>query len=120
MNCGRFTRSAELSTAASVACNEGWYFYWLDRYDATNGEAAQTAFNDMFVKYFRNGRPWVKLQTGADEIARYRPCVREVDAREPCVGILNFSTVGLSRRVALVKCDFDKHSDLGRLCHLRR
>ena len=74
----------------SVDYGEGWYFYWLNRYDATYGKAAQTAFNDIFVKYFRNGSPSVKLQTGADEIAACRSCVRDVDALEPGVGVLNF------------------------------
>jgi Peptidase M60, enhancin and enhancin-like/N-terminal domain of M60-like peptidases len=36
---------------------EGWYAVWRDIYGAAEGQAAQTAFKDIFVKYFPAGRP---------------------------------------------------------------
>jgi hypothetical protein len=36
---------------------EGWYYYWLSRYTPSEGQAAQTAFNNIFTKYFPAGRP---------------------------------------------------------------
>ena len=44
-------------TNKSVDYGEGWYFSWLDKYGNAEGQAAQAAFNDIFVKYFPAGPP---------------------------------------------------------------
>jgi Peptidase M60, enhancin and enhancin-like/N-terminal domain of M60-like peptidases len=44
-------------TNKSADYGEGWYAYWLDRYSAADGQAAQVAFNNILTRYFPGGRP---------------------------------------------------------------
>jgi hypothetical protein len=41
----------------SADFGEGWYAAWLNKYGAVEGQAAQTAFNNIFTKYFPKGKP---------------------------------------------------------------
>jgi hypothetical protein len=41
----------------SADYGEGWYAAWLNTYGAAEGQAAQTAFNNIFTKYFPGGKP---------------------------------------------------------------
>lgn len=41
----------------SVDYGEGWYFYWLNRYDASHGAAARVEFEKILNRYFPGGRP---------------------------------------------------------------
>jgi Peptidase M60, enhancin and enhancin-like/N-terminal domain of M60-like peptidases len=41
----------------SADYGEGWYAAWLNKYSAAEGQAAQTAFNNIFTKYFPGGKP---------------------------------------------------------------
>ena len=44
-------------TNKSVDYGRRWYFYWLEMYGDAEGQAAQTAFDDIVVKYFPAGKP---------------------------------------------------------------
>lgn len=44
-------------TNKSVDYGEGWYFYWLDRYDGSHGTAARLELDKILTRYFPNGRP---------------------------------------------------------------
>jgi hypothetical protein len=44
-------------TNKSADYGEGWYAAWLNKYSAAEGQAAQTAFDSIFAKYFPNGKP---------------------------------------------------------------
>jgi Peptidase M60, enhancin and enhancin-like/N-terminal domain of M60-like peptidases len=41
----------------SADYGEGWYAAWLNTYGAAEGQAAQTAFDNIFTKYFPGGKP---------------------------------------------------------------
>ena len=50
--------AASISGAGkSLDYGEGWYSVWLNTYGASEGQAAQTAMNNIFAKYFPSGRP---------------------------------------------------------------
>ena len=44
-------------TNKSPDYGEGWYAVWLNAYAAAEGQAAQTAMNNILAKYFPGGRP---------------------------------------------------------------
>jgi hypothetical protein len=44
-------------TNKSPYYGEGWYSVWLNTYGTAEGQAAQSAMNNIFTKYFPNGRP---------------------------------------------------------------
>ncbi len=41
----------------SADYGEGWYAAWLNKYSTAEGQAAQTAFNNIFTKYFPGSKP---------------------------------------------------------------
>ena len=50
--------TASISGAGkSLDYGEGWYSVWLNTYGASEGQAAQTAMNNILAKYFPNGKP---------------------------------------------------------------
>ena len=44
-------------TNKSADYGEGWYFYWLDRYDGSHGTAAQLELDKILTRYFPHARP---------------------------------------------------------------
>ena len=48
---------SQINSARSPLYGEGWYFAQLNQYSATDGQAAQKAFDNIIAKYFPNGRP---------------------------------------------------------------
>ena len=50
--------AASISGAGkSLDYGEGWYSVWLNSYAEAEGQAAQTAMNNILSKYFPTGRP---------------------------------------------------------------
>ncbi len=48
---------SQINSANGPDYGEGWYFARLNQYSPANGQAAQTAFDNIIAKYFPNGRP---------------------------------------------------------------
>jgi hypothetical protein len=47
----------KITAGASPDYAEGWYFVWIPRYAAAEGQAAQAAMTVILAKYFPAGRP---------------------------------------------------------------
>jgi hypothetical protein len=52
-----FLAKSVITAGASPDYHEGWYFVWLPLYDASHGQAAQVAMDNIVQKYFPAGRP---------------------------------------------------------------
>ena len=48
---------ASITQGPSPDYGEGWYFVWLNQYNATHGQEAQAAMAAIIAKYFPAGRP---------------------------------------------------------------
>ena len=52
-----FLNKTVITSSQSPDYGEGWYFVWLPLYNASHGQAAQSAMTSILTKYFPAGRP---------------------------------------------------------------